>query len=89
MPARPRSAPPPPEPWGRSAASAAAQDKFPVRDVNWIIYQAPGGSIDTTARVIQPYLEKQGIKTNLEYVSGRRRTGRAQQALSPPAPTAT
>jgi tripartite-type tricarboxylate transporter receptor subunit TctC len=49
---------------------AAAQDKFPVRDVNWIIYQAPGGSIDTTARVIQPYLEKQGVKTNLEYVLG-------------------
>jgi tripartite-type tricarboxylate transporter receptor subunit TctC len=50
--------------------SALAQEKFPVRDINWIIYQAPGGSIDTTARVIQPYLEKQGVKTNLDYVLG-------------------
>jgi tripartite-type tricarboxylate transporter receptor subunit TctC len=49
---------------------AAAQEKFPGRDINWIIYQAPGGSIDTTARVIQPYLEKHGVKTNLDYVLG-------------------
>jgi putative tricarboxylic transport membrane protein len=49
---------------------ASAQEKFPARDISWIIYQAPGGSIDTTARVIQPYLEKQGIKTNLDYVIG-------------------
>ena len=47
-----------------------AQEKFPARDVNWIIYQAPGGSIDTTARIIQPYLEKQGVKTSLDYVLG-------------------
>src|SRR5712691_2605002 len=49
---------------------AEAQEKFPARDVSWIIYQAPGGSIDTTARVIQPYLEKHGVKTNLDYVLG-------------------
>jgi tripartite-type tricarboxylate transporter receptor subunit TctC len=49
---------------------AAAQERFPAREVNWIIYQAPGGSIDTTARIIQPYLEKAGIKTTLEYVLG-------------------
>jgi len=49
---------------------AAAEEKFPARDIGWIIYQAPGGSIDTTARVIQPYLEKQGVKTNLDYVLG-------------------
>ena len=55
---------------GELGRSAAAQEKFPVRDVNWLIYQAPGGSIDTTARVIQPYLEKQGVKTSLEYVLG-------------------
>src|SRR5216684_3301344 len=50
--------------------SALAQEKFPARDVNWIIYQAPGGSIDTTARIIQPYLEKHGVKTSLDYVLG-------------------
>jgi tripartite-type tricarboxylate transporter receptor subunit TctC len=52
------------------AAPAIAQEKFPSREVNWIIYQAPGGSIDTTARIIQPYLEKAGVKTTLEYVLG-------------------
>ena len=52
------------------ASPAAAQEKFPARDINWIIYQAPGGSIDTTARIIQPYLEKAGVKTTLEYVLG-------------------
>src|SRR5712691_8603484 len=51
-------------------SAARGEEKFPVRDVNWIIYQAPGGSIDTTARVIQPYLDKQGVKTNLDYVLG-------------------
>jgi tripartite-type tricarboxylate transporter receptor subunit TctC len=50
--------------------TAAAQEKFPAREINWIIYQAPGGSIDTTARIIQPYLERQGVKTSLDYVLG-------------------
>jgi putative tricarboxylic transport membrane protein len=54
----------------RLGSSASAQEKFPAREINWIIYQAPGGSIDTTARVIQPYLERQGIKTGLDYVLG-------------------
>lgn len=52
------------------ASPAIAQEKFPTREVNWIIYQAAGGSIDTTARIIQPYLEKAGVKTTLEYVLG-------------------
>jgi tripartite-type tricarboxylate transporter receptor subunit TctC len=54
-------------PWG---SSVRAQEAFPSRDINWIIYQAPGGSIDTTARIIQPFLEKNGVKTGLEYVLG-------------------
>jgi putative tricarboxylic transport membrane protein len=52
------------------ASPAVAQEKFPAREINWLIYQAPGGSIDTTARIIQPYLEKAGIKTTLEYALG-------------------
>jgi tripartite-type tricarboxylate transporter receptor subunit TctC len=55
---------------GPLVSSAGAQERFPAREINWIIYQAPGGSIDTTARIIQPYLEKAGIKTTLEYVLG-------------------
>ena len=53
-----------------AAPAVIAQEKFPAREINWIIYQAPGGSIDTTARIIQPYLEKAGVKTTLEYVLG-------------------
>ena len=49
---------------------AAGQERFPAREVSWLIYQAPGGSIDTTARLIQPYLEKQGVKTSLDYAIG-------------------
>ena len=52
-----------------TTAPALAQ-RYPAQDINWIIYQAPGGSIDTTARIIQPYLEKAGVKTTLEYVLG-------------------
>ena len=55
---------------GELTSSARAQETFPARDISWIIYQAPGGSIDTTARIIQPYLEKQGVKTSLDYVLG-------------------
>jgi tripartite-type tricarboxylate transporter receptor subunit TctC len=55
---------------GPLCSSPRAQEKFPARDINWIIYQAPGGSIDTTARIIQPYLEQHGVKTSLDYVLG-------------------
>ena len=55
---------------GSPGSPARAEDTFPARDINWIIYQAPGGSLDTTARIIQPYLEKNGVKTSLDYVLG-------------------
>ena len=32
-------------------SSPARAQAFPTHDVSWLIYQAPGGSIDTTARV--------------------------------------
>src|SRR5436305_10321689 len=48
------------------SSPAVAQEHFPAREINWLIYQAPGGSIDTTARIIAPYLEKAGVKTTLE-----------------------
>ena len=52
------------------AAPAVAQEHFPDREISWLIYQAPGGSIDTTTRIIQPYLEKAGVKTTLDYALG-------------------
>ena len=65
-------------PW---ASSAMAEEKFPARDINWIIYQAPGGSIDTTARIIQPYLEKERHQDQPRICPGCWWTRRAQQAL--------
>ena|SRR5262249_23587202 len=69
-------------------SSARAQETFPARDISWIIYQAPGGSIDTTARIIQPYLEKQGVKTSLDYVLGGADGWRAANS-TPPGRTVT
>ncbi len=55
---------------GAVVSPAAGQQRFPAQEVNWLIFQAPGGSIDTTARIIQPHLEKAGVKTSLDYVLG-------------------
>ena len=40
------------------------------QDLVWLIYQAPGGTIDVSTRVLQPYLEKAGFKVKLEYATG-------------------
>lgn len=53
-----------------AAGPAAAQTRFPSREISWLIYQAAGGSIDLTARIIQPYLAEQGVRTNLDYAIG-------------------
>ncbi|MCC7425511.1 MAG: tripartite tricarboxylate transporter substrate binding protein [Alphaproteobacteria bacterium] len=58
---------------GGSAPAAAQQQRrprFPSRELSWLIYQAPGGSIDLTSRTIQPFLAEQGVRTNLEYAVG-------------------
>jgi len=49
---------------------AGAQGSYPSRELSWLIYQAPGGSIDLTSRTIQPFLAEQGVRTNLEYAVG-------------------
>ena len=64
---------------GQFGASALAQEKFPARDVNWIIYQAPGGSIDTTARIIQPISRSRG-EDQPRLCAGSGRARRAHQA---------
>lgn len=40
------------------AAPAAAQDKYPSRQVNLVVPYAPGGGNDITARAIQPALQR-------------------------------
>jgi tripartite-type tricarboxylate transporter receptor subunit TctC len=49
---------------------ASAQGRFPMRDLTWLVYQSPGGSIDVTTRTIQPFLEAKGFKSQLEYATG-------------------
>lgn len=55
---------------GALAAPALAQGRFPSRDLTWLVYQSPGGSIDVTTRTIQPFLEARGFKSQLEYATG-------------------
>lgn len=40
------------------------------REVTWLIYQAPGGTVDIATRVLQPFIERAGVKTRLEYAQG-------------------
>lgn len=52
------------------ATPALGQGRFPQRDLTWLVYQSPGGSIDVTTRTIQPFLEARGFKSQLEYATG-------------------
>jgi tripartite-type tricarboxylate transporter receptor subunit TctC len=51
---------------GRTAGAQA----YPAQELRWIIYQSPGGLVDTSTRVAQPYLERQGFKSVIDYVRG-------------------
>ena len=55
---------------GLTGTSAFAQSTYPSRPVRWICYQAAGGSMDLTMRAFQPFLEKNGFRTQLDYVLG-------------------
>ncbi|HWD21659.1 MAG TPA: tripartite tricarboxylate transporter substrate binding protein [Burkholderiales bacterium] len=43
---------------------------YPSQQLKWIIYQSPGGLIDTSSRTLQPYLAEQGFNSVFEYVRG-------------------
>ncbi len=49
---------------------AKAQGRFPQRELTWLIYQSPGGSVDVSTRMIQPFLEGRGFRSQLEYATG-------------------
>lgn len=53
-----------------AATPAFGQTRFPSRELSWLIYQAPGGSLDLTARLIAPPLAEQGVHTKLDYAIG-------------------
>jgi tripartite-type tricarboxylate transporter receptor subunit TctC len=48
----------------------SAQGRFPARELTWLIYQSPGGSIDVSTRTIAPFLEAQGFRSQFEYATG-------------------
>src|SRR4051794_5534151 len=48
----------------------AGAQAYPSQPVQWIIYQSPGGLVDTSSRTLQPYLAEQGVNTVFEYVRG-------------------
>jgi len=50
--------------------SSALADTYPSQELEWIIYQSPGGLIDGSTRAIQPYLKKAGFDSRIEYVRG-------------------
>src|SRR3712207_4184946 len=67
-----------------SARRTQAQS-YPTRPVRWICYQAAGGSMDLTLRAYQPILEKRGIRTQIEYVTGGSGSiARTQTFTAPP-----
>jgi tripartite-type tricarboxylate transporter receptor subunit TctC len=48
----------------------AFTQSYPSQDLTWLIYQAPGGSVDMSTRIIQPGIDKAGFKVHLEYAQG-------------------
>ena len=48
----------------------AQAQAYPAQQIKWIIYQSPGGLIDTSSRMLQPFLADQGINTVFDYVRG-------------------
>lgn len=52
------------------AALAHAQSGYPTREVRWVIPWNAGGSNDIMARVLQPILEKEGLRVVIENVPG-------------------
>jgi tripartite-type tricarboxylate transporter receptor subunit TctC len=49
---------------------AAFAEGYPAQDLTWFVHQSPGGLIDSSTRVAQPYLQEQGFKSTIEYVRG-------------------
>ena len=56
---------------GTSVASTVSfAADYPTQELTWLIYQAAGGTIDLSTRLLQPYLERSGFKVKLEYATG-------------------
>lgn len=65
--------------------STAHAQTYPAKELNWIVYHPPGGSLDVSTRIIAPYLEAQGFKSVIDYVTGAGgRIARTKLFNSPP-----
>jgi tripartite-type tricarboxylate transporter receptor subunit TctC len=53
-----------------SGHTVAGADTYPERDLRWIVYQSPGGLIDSSTRTIQPFLKELGFGSTVDYVRG-------------------
>lgn len=63
----------------------SAAETYPDHDLRWIIYQSPGGLIDSSTRAVQPFLKQQGFGSTVDYVRGASgRIARAQLFRSEP-----
>ena len=49
---------------GRAAAA------YPAQDLTWLLYQNPGGTVDVSTRILQPFVERAGFKVRLVYAIG-------------------
>jgi tripartite-type tricarboxylate transporter receptor subunit TctC len=68
-----------------TGAGAIAQTTFPSRPIRWICYQAAGGSMDLTMRAYLPFLEKHGVRAQLDFVlGGAGNPARTQVFTAPP-----
>jgi tripartite-type tricarboxylate transporter receptor subunit TctC len=43
---------------------------YPAQDLTWLLYQAPGGTVDVSTRLLQPFIERAGFKVKLVYSIG-------------------
>jgi tripartite-type tricarboxylate transporter receptor subunit TctC len=52
------------------APTVGRASTYPSQELVWLIYQSPGGTVDISTRLIQPYIEPAGFKVRLEYATG-------------------
>mgnify|MGYP003575348158 CR=1 FL=1 len=51
----------------RASRAGAA---YPSQDVTWLLYQNPGGTVDVSTRILQPFIERAGFRVRLVYAIG-------------------
>jgi tripartite-type tricarboxylate transporter receptor subunit TctC len=57
---------------GLSVAPAVSRAgaAYPSQDLTWLLYQNPGGTVDVSTRILQPFIERAGFRVRLVYAIG-------------------